>query len=215
MTDGKITLPPPDWLTLPEVLEFLDSQGIEAEGGAEALERAFRDRQIRTRGRSKEWHGHDTKTELKAIAWDDAKADWRRSTLRKCGRWVEYEITEVDVSWIGLARWLGPSKSATPPAAHDLPASEWSEATTPADQSADSAPRYSEAKASRWLKEGLYPFLVSHGIKTTEDDDWAALKAKFPGAPRRLVRGAKNVEGKATKDRVGRPSTTSQKTPPV
>lgn len=107
MTSGKITPPPPEWLTLPEVLEFLDSQGIEANDGAQALERAFHDSQIRTRGRSKEWHGHDTKTDLLAVAWDEGAVDWQCSALKKRGRWGDYEITEVDVSRIGLIRWLG------------------------------------------------------------------------------------------------------------
>ncbi len=105
-------LPPPDWLTLPEVLEFLDSYSIEADGGVKALERAFHDKRIRTRGRSKEWHGHDTKKDLLAVAWDQPQADWQSSTLKKQNRWGEYEITEIDVSRIGLIRWLGVDEGA-------------------------------------------------------------------------------------------------------
>ena len=108
MPNGKTTLPPPDWLTLPEVLEFLDDHSIDRKEGKEALERAFRDHErIRTRGRSRRYFESDLKLKMGRGPWDGGKPDWQRSTIYRPDRYGDYDVTEVDVSRRDLIKWLG------------------------------------------------------------------------------------------------------------
>lgn len=110
-------LPLPDWLTLPEALAYLKGLGFGEDDSKQALFRACRDDRIRSRGRSMRWAGHNTQADLGGVAWDQAKADWQRSTLLRHRRSDQYEIADVELSRWHIDAWLGdaPASEAVEP----------------------------------------------------------------------------------------------------
>ncbi len=105
-------LPEPSWITLAEVLNWLAQQGISAKDANFALPRAFRNDEIRTRGRCRKYTGHDTQTRLDGIAWDNADViDWDRNAYSVMDRKRHYYFTDVEVSRDDLINWLTGSES--------------------------------------------------------------------------------------------------------
>ena len=107
-------LPTPSWLTLPETLDWLEERGVSRSDAKLRLPRAFRDFEILTRGRSKNYTGDDSQNELFEGTWDQAVVDWEESSFtipsdpsyRK-----DHKITDVDVSLEGLSGWIENSEN--------------------------------------------------------------------------------------------------------
>jgi hypothetical protein len=106
-------LPRPSWLTLPETLDWLEESGISKSDAKLHLPRAFRDSDIKTRGRSDSYNGHDTKTGLHEVIWDQAEVDWEENsfTIPFPDFFVDHLITDVDVYLEDLFRWIGESET--------------------------------------------------------------------------------------------------------
>ncbi|WP_282609389.1 hypothetical protein [Pelagibius sp. Alg239-R121] len=114
-------LPPKEYLTLRETLQFMTDRGFSEEESKPALVDAFLSRRhyIEVLGRSKEWFGLGTEIlkDIGPVAWNSAVPDWERNVLVRQGRTRGryYEITEIGVSRIGLERWFRVAVSAEVP----------------------------------------------------------------------------------------------------
>ena len=104
-------LPAPSWLTPKEARAFLVEQGVSDKESMAALQRAFLNGEIRTRGRSKAYHEHNTLVELDATAWDQATVNWFIPALENSffipghyGKTIR--ISNVGVFRHDLERWL-------------------------------------------------------------------------------------------------------------
>ena len=101
-------LPTPMWLTLPEALAWLSEHGISEADSKAQLPRACRDEKIRTRGRGRKYTGHNTKTYLNGVAWDQASVFWEDSSFAiPDSRGYAIDITDVDLLASDLAMWIG------------------------------------------------------------------------------------------------------------
>lgn len=101
-------LPSPSWLNLPEVIAWLEERGISQADAKSNLPRAFRDGHIQTRGRGRGYIGHNIKTPLHGVDWDQAAIAWEENSFEtpsKHGVWEH--IADVDVSRDDLSRWIG------------------------------------------------------------------------------------------------------------
>jgi len=76
-------LPLPDWLSLPET-ETLVKQRTNADGGEirKALERAFRDNNIQTKGKCRQYFKMDAYVILDGFHWGKASVDWSSSSFQ-------------------------------------------------------------------------------------------------------------------------------------
>jgi len=101
-------LPEPEWLTLLEALQWLTERGAAEDEARLNLPRAVRDNVIRSRGRSRKYTGHDTKTSLYGVAWDQASINWEGSWFSiPDERGYAIDISDVDISREDLAGWAG------------------------------------------------------------------------------------------------------------
>lgn len=102
-------LPGPSWLTLSETIAWLAERKISEVEAKSNLPRAFRDGHIDTRGRSREYTGHDIQAALQGINWDRANINWEDSSFEipsSRSTW-SHRITDVAVARDDLSRWIG------------------------------------------------------------------------------------------------------------
>lgn len=105
-------------MSLPEVISWIMERGISEAEAKSILPRAFRDGDIRTRGRSKSYTGHDVQAELPGVSWDQARVNWEESLFSipsssgivGYGLGMRHVIKDVEVSRAELCEWLEKSE---------------------------------------------------------------------------------------------------------
>lgn len=104
-----MTLPTPSWLTLVEALAWLAERSVPDADAKAALRRAFRNGDIQTRGRSKEYYKHDTQTRIRRITWDKGDVRWDQDSFTVPSRTRRGEnilISDVEISTDDLSEWF-------------------------------------------------------------------------------------------------------------
>jgi hypothetical protein len=129
----KLRLPKSDWIPFSEAREMVVRlTGKNPNTVGDALISAFRDENIRTRGRSEQFFGHDSKEQLGEDIWDLMNVDLGTGSfcLPPSMRfsWSVFErggvFTDVEVNREDLEKWLGVmDKEGESGGSEDLPGS--------------------------------------------------------------------------------------------
>ena len=109
-------LPDDPWPLLSEALALtMEISCANEDEAKKALERAFRNGRVATRGRCESYRRDDGQTDIDDFTWDRAEIDWSERSFRiPDDRGGVHRFTDVEVERSGLERWLKGTEPETP-----------------------------------------------------------------------------------------------------